>query len=468
MLSRLRPSTRVITRNAAKHLWSRGMASEPTLKETFAAKIPVWQSEIKDIKKMYGDKVLGTCTVEQAYGGMRSVKSMVYETSLLDPVEGIRFRGLTIPECQEKLPKAPGGSEPLPEALLWLLMTGEVPSDAQVKGLIADMNKRAPLPDWIEKTVLNFPKDLHPMTQFSMAILACQKESQFAAAYQKGVKKTEYWGYCFEDMLTCIARLPRIAALIYRNVFFDGKVLPMENTSDMSENFCKMLGYNDPKFIELMRLYLTIHSDHEGGNVSAHTCHLVGSALSDPYLSLSASMNGLAGPLHGLANQEVLRFIKEFKDDMGGKPATPEAVREQCWKVLNSGRVIPGYGHAVLRKTDPRFTCQAEFAKKHIHDDELVKLVQTIYEVAPGVLTEHGKTKNPWPNVDAHSGVLLVHFGMKEENFYTVMFGVGRAIGVLPMLTISRALGFSLERPKSLTTESIKKTMEVMYPHGHT
>jgi citrate synthase len=202
--------------------------------------------------------------------------------------------------------------------------------------------------------------------------------------------------------------------------------------------------------------------------LAAHTCHLVGSALSDPYLSLSAAMNGLAGPLHGLANQEVLTFIKGFKQDMGDKPVTPEAVKEQCWKVLNSGRVIPGYGHAVLRKTDPRFTCQAEFAKKHIKDDEYVKLVQTIYEVAPGVLTEHGKTKNPWPNVDAHSGVLLVHYGMKEEQFYTVMFGVGRALGVLPMLTISRALGFSLERPKSLTTENIKKTMEVMYPHGHT
>ena len=172
----------------------------------------------------------------------------------------------------------------------------------------------------------------------------------------------------------------------------------------MSANFCKMLGYDDPQFIELMRLYLTIHSDHEGGNVSAHTCHLVGSALSDPYLSLSASMNGLAGPLHGLANQEVLRFIKEFKQDMGGKAITAESVKEQCWKVLNSGRVIPGYGHAVLRKTDPRFTCQAEFAKKHIKNDELVDLVQTIYEVAPGVLTEHGK--NPFV-----SSVCFIRYG---------------------------------------------------------
>jgi citrate synthase len=464
----LRASVGKLAGRHAARVFARSMSSEPTLKDVFANKIPVWQKEIKDLKQTYGDKILGTCTVEQAFGGMRSVKSMVYETSLLDPVEGIRFRGLTIPECQKRLPKAKGGQEPLPEALLWLLLTGDVPTQSQTQALIDDMNKRAPLPDWIEQTILNFPKDLHPMTQFSMAILACQRESQFAAAYQKGMKKTEYWVHTYEDMLTCIARLPRIAALIYRNVFKNGDILPGKYDSDMSENFVHMLGFNDPEFIELMRLYLTIHSDHEGGNVSAHTSHLVGSALSDAYLSLSASMNGLAGPLHGLANQEVLRFIKEFKEDMGSAEVTPDKVREQCWKVLKSGRVIPGYGHAVLRKTDPRFTCQAEFAKKHIHNDELVNLVQMMYQVAPEVLTEHGKTKNPWPNVDAHSGVLLVHYGMVEENFYTVMFGVGRAIGVLPMLTISRALGFSLERPKSLTTEAIRKSMEIMYPHGHT
>lgn len=468
MLSKLRTPSRIVGQHAKTFV--RCMSSEQNMKDVFANKIPIWQQQQKEIKTMYGDKILGTCTVEQAYGGMRSVKSMVYETSLLDPVEGIRFRGLTIPECQKQLPKAKGGQEPLPEALLWLLLTSEVPTDAQCQALIADMNKRAVLPEWIEKTILAFPKDLHPMTQFSMGILACQKESEFAAAYQRGMKKNEYWEHTYEDMLTCIARLPRIAALIYRNVFKNGDITPMETGGDMSENFSKMLGFSDPQFIELMRLYLTIHSDHEGGNVSAHTSHLVGSALSDAYLSLSASMNGLAGPLHGLANQEVLRFIKEFQADMKAQnePVTPDAVKRQCWKVLNSGRVIPGYGHAVLRKTDPRFVCQAEFAKKHIKGDELVDLVGLMYEVAPGVLTEHGKTKNPWPNVDAHSGVLLVHYGLTEENFYTVMFGVGRAIGVLPMLTISRALGFSLERPKSLTTEAIKKSMEIMYPHGHT
>merc|ERR1712216_176336 len=306
------------------------------------------------------------------------------------------------------------------------------------------------------------------MGQLSSAILAMQTDSVFAAEYAKGASKAKYWEHTYEDLLNVLARLPEVCALIYQCTYFDGKVAPYDSTTDYSGNFAQMLGFTDEGFHELMRLYIVIHSDHEGGNASAHTCHLVGSTLSDPYLSLCASMNALAGPLHGLANQEVLRFIKGFKEDMGGKAITAESVKEQCWKVLNSGRVIPGYGHAVLRKTDPRFTCQAEFAKKRIKNDELVDLVQTIYEVAPGVLTEHGKIKNPCPNVDAHSGVLLVHYGMKEENFYTVMFGVGRAIGVLPMLTISRALGFSLERPKSLTTESIKKTMQVMYPHGHT
>jgi citrate synthase len=169
-----------------------------------------------------------------------------------------------------------------------------------------------------------------------------------------------------------------------------------------------------------MRMYLSIHADHEGGNVSAHTTHLVGSALSDPFLSLAAGMNGLAGPLHGLANQECLKFQKEIMSKLGQPPYTEEAVRKATWDVLNAGQVVPGYGHAVLRNTDPRFLCQREFAQKHFPNDPLVQLVNLQFKVIPQVLTEHGKTKNPWPNVDAHSGCLLQHFGMTQENFYTV------------------------------------------------
>lgn len=204
-----------------------------------------------------------------------------------------------------------------------------------------------------------------------------------------------------------IAKLPTVAAIIYRNLYRDGtSVTAIDQSKDWSWNFTSMLGYTDPQFTELMRLYLSIHTDHEGGNVSAHTCHLVGSALSDPYLSYAAAMNGLAGPLHGLANQEVLVWIQKSRKELGDNPSDDQ-VREFIWKTLKSGQVLPGYGHAVLRKTDPRYVVQREFALKFLPNDPQFKLVSQIYKIAPSVLLEHGKAKNPWPNVDAHSGVLL-------------------------------------------------------------
>merc|ERR1712134_127193 len=121
----------------------------------------------------------------------------------------------------------------------------------------------------------------------------------------------------------------------------------------------------------------------------------------------------------------------------------------------NAKRVIPGYGHAVLRKTDPRYSAQRVFAQKYLPDDPLFKIVGTVYEVVPDVLLEHGKTKNPWPNVDAHSGVILRHYNLVEEDYYTVLFGVSRAFGVLSQLFWDRALGLPLERPKSVTPEWI-------------
>jgi citrate synthase len=289
-----------------------------------------------------------------------------------------------------------------------------------------------------------------------------QQNSKFAAAYTEGMNKKLYYQPVLEDSLDLLAKLPTLAALIYRGTYHDGVVPAWDASLDYSANFARMLGYNTPDFDELMRIYLVIHSDHEGGNVSAHATHLVGSALSDPYLSYTAGMCGLAGPLHGLANQEVLRWTMAFYDDIKaqGKEITHEAVRDQAWATLNAGKVIPGFGHAVLRKTDPRYTAQREFALTHMPNDPLVHLVSVIYDVVPGVLTEHGKTANPWPNVDAHSGVLLQYYGFTEQNYYTVLFGVSRALGVLSQLYWDRALGFPLERPKSVTTEWIRQNVQ--------
>lgn len=420
--------------------------------------VPGEQARVKSIVSRFGNEQLGTCSVLQAFQGMRSVKSMVCETSLLDANEGIRFRGFTIPECQEKLPSAPGGTQPLPEAMFWLLITGEVPTKEETYKLTADLHERANVPDHVYKIIDAFPKTMHPMAQFSAAVLALQTESNFAKAYSEGVHKSKYWEYYLEDAQNVVACLPPICARIFNNVFRDGvQAAEYDSSLDWSENFCKMIGFDDPQFAELMRLYFTIHTDHEGGNVSAHTTHLVGSALSDCHLSLSAGLNGLAGPLHGLANQEVLRWVKNMQKELDKPNPSAMDVEKFCWDTLNSGKVIPGFGHAVLRKTDPRYMVQREFALAHMPNDPLFRLVSLMYDVVPEVLTKHGKTKNPWPNVDSHSGVLLVHYGLTEEDFYTVLFGMSRAIGVLSNLTISRYLGFSLERPKSVTSEWIEQ-----------
>lgn len=396
----------------------------------------------------------------QVYGGMRGIKGLIWEGSVLDPEEGIRFRGLSIPECQAKLPAAEGGSEPLPESLFWLLLTGEVPSPEQVRVLSKDWASRSAIPKFVEDLIDSLPKSLHPMSQFSIAVTALQNDSKFAQAYQKGMPKTQYWDYTFEDSMDLIAKLPSVAGRIYQNVFKNGKVPAINPEADYGHNLAHVLGFSENKdFVELMRLYLTIHTDHEGGNVSAHTTHLVGSALSDPYLSLAAGLNGLAGPLHGLANQEVLRWTLKLRDAVG-VDASDETIKDYIWSTLKSGQVVPGYGHAVLRKTDPRYSCQREFALKHLPSDPMFQLVSKLYNLVPGILTEHGKTKNPWPNVDAHSGVLLQHYGLVEQDFYTVLFGVSRAIGVLSQLIWDRALGMPLERPKSLSTQDILKIVQ--------
>jgi citrate synthase len=298
------------------------------------------------------------------------------------------------------------------------------------------------------------------MTQFVVGVMALQTESQFAKKYAQGLSKKDYWEAVFDDSMDLIARLPRVAAYIYRRKYKFGDHIQPNGLLDWAGNFAHMLGYEDDTFKELMRLYMTIHADHEGGNVSAHATHLVGSALSDPYLSFAAGMNGLAGPLHGLANQEVVKWIFEMQEELKTELPAKEQIEEYVKKTLSAGKVVPGYGHAVLRQTDPRFTAQMEFGKKHMPDDKLVQTVWNIYEAVPPILQSLGKIKNPWPNVDAHSGSLLVHFGMKEYEYYTVLFGVSRALGVLASLCWDRALGFAIERPKSVTTDLVKKWLK--------
>lgn len=427
------------------------------IKDRFKEKADALNSDIKKLLAEHGDYKVGEITIAQVYQGMRGMTGLITETSLLDANEGIRFRGYSIPELREQLPKAEGGTEPLPEGLFHLMLLGELPNQEDVDHLSAVWARRSHVPNYVFDVIESLPANTHPMTQFSIGVMALQRESIFVKEYAKGINKKEYWDFIYEDTMNLIARLPRVAAYIYRRKYKNGDHIQPNGMLDWAGNFAHMLGYEDKRFYALMRLYMTIHADHEGGNVSAHTTHLVGSALSDPYLAFAAGLNGLAGPLHGLANQEVIRWIEEMCKELGTELPSKDQIADYIKKTLNEGKVVPGYGHAVLRKTDPRFTAQMEFGKTHCPDDTLVQTVWNVYEVAPAILEATGKIKNPWPNVDAHSGALLKHFGLVEEDFYTVLFGVSRSLGVLASLCWDRALGFPIERPKSVTTEYLQR-----------
>lgn len=429
-----------------------------SIKNKFSEKAIPEAVKIKEFIKAHGDKVIGSYTIDDIYGGMKGITGLVTETSLLDSNEGIRFRGYSIPELRDNLQHfVEGGNEPLPEAIFFLMLMGELPSNDDVQALTNNWARRAIVPRHVFNVLDALPRTTHPMSQFTIAIMAMQTESVFAAAYRKGINKKEYWDPIYEDVMNLIARLPRVAAYIYRRTYKNDEHIEPDPKLDWAGNFGHMLGYDDPAFAELMRLYMTIHSDHEGGNVSAHTTHLVGSALSDPYLSFAAAMNGLAGPLHGLANQEVVRWLQAMCSSLNTKRPTKEQIAQYVKDTLAQGQVVPGYGHAVLRKTDPRFVSQMGFAKRHMPDDDMVNTVWNVYEVVPPILESLGKVKNPWPNVDAHSGALLQHYGLVEEDFYTVMFGVSRSLGVMASLCWDRVLALPIERPKSITTEALRK-----------
>ncbi|KAL2217030.1 putative citrate synthase Cit1 [Thermoascus aurantiacus ATCC 26904] len=428
--------------------------AEPDLKTTLKEVIPEKRELLKQAKER-GDEVIGDLKISHVIGGMRSLKAMLWEGSVLDPEEGIRFHGRTIKDCQRELPKGPSGTEMLPEAMFWLLLTGKVPSTAQIRAFSRELAEKSHLPQHILNLIKSFPKDMHPMTQLAVAVGALNTESVFAKAYEKGLSKADYWEPTFEDSISLLAKIPRVAALVFRPDEIDTVgTQVLDPNQDWAYNFAVLLGKGGKEnadFHDLLRLYLALHGDHEGGNVSAHTTHLVGSALSDPFLSYSAGLMGLAGPLHGLAAQEVLRWILDMREKIGDN-FTDQDVRDYLWATLNSGRVVPGYGHGVLRKPDPRFQALMDFAasRPDVLANPVFKLVKKNSEIAPAVLTEHGKTKNPHPNVDAASGVLFYHYGFQKPLYYTVTFGVSRAIGPLVQLIWDRALGLPIERPKSI------------------
>jgi len=421
-----------------------------TFKERLSELIPIKRNILKNLVKEHGDTVISHVTVEQALGGLRGINCLLCDTSSVELDKGLIVREIPIRHLTDKFP----------EEIFFLLASSEKPDKEGIDEFKNELAKRSEVPGYVWDILKAMPKDSHPMTMLSTAILSMQKESAFYKEYSEGLKKDSFWEPTVEDALNIMAKTPSIAAYIYRLRYNKGDRIFFDPNLDWAGNYANMLGIDDPNddFKDLIRLYLVLHCDHESGNVSAFTSSVVSSALSDPYLAVSAGLNGLAGPLHGLANQECLKWILQVYERFDGVPSD-DVLRKFAWDTLKSGQVIPGYGHAVLRVTDPRFTALYNFGKNNLPNDDIFRVVQKVFEIVPQVLTEQGKAKDPWPNVDAVSGSLLYHYGIKEFDYYTVMFGVSRIMGMLAQTIYNRAMMLPITRPKSFTTEWLRRTV---------
>lgn len=411
-------------------------------------KIDIWRKEAKDILAKGGEKNMSEVTISQAYGGMRGIRALICDTSRVPQDQGLIVRGRPLKEIINNTP----------EEVYYLLLTGELPDAEELKSFSENLKTRKFVPETVWNCIKAMPKDSHPMTMLSTAIMVLQNESLFVREYDKGMRKEDYWKPTLEDSLNLVAKIPAIAAAIYRIKYNKGEIIEPDPEMDLAGDYVHMLGLegtNKEEFNSLMRIYLVAHCDHEGGNVSAFTTQTINSALSDVYLSLAGGFNGLAGPLHGLANQECLKFILDMMNKFGGTPTKEQAI-QQVKETMDAGKVIPGYGHAVLRITDPRFEAFLEFGKKYLPENPVFKTVSILFDVVPNELKKIEKIKNPWPNVDAASGSMLYHYGLREFSYYTVVFAVSRSLGLTAQAVMNRALMHPIIRPKSVTTQYIK------------
>jgi citrate synthase len=415
------------------------------LHDIFAQQVDTLRAQRDELVKSRGDKVISEITVAQAFGGMREVRALVCDTSDVDPERGLIIRGTPVLDLINRTP----------EEIFFLLLIGRLPDQKEATATREAIAHAPRVSETAWRAIEALPKDSHPVTMLSAGILTLEHESAMAKAVSHGTPKKEIWRAALDDALRLMHALPTIAAGVYRIRYHRGPRLAYDPVLDWAQNFCRMLGHHEEDFEKAMRIAAILQSDHEGGNVCAFTCHTVGSVLSNPYLAVSAGFNGLAGPLHGRSAQESTQWQLDAMLRYGAAPDEKE-IENYTWVTLNSGRVVPGHGHAVLRGADPRFTAMVDFGKKHFADDPLFVTVERMSRVVPAVLKKQGKAKNPYPNVDFGMGMVWHHFGVTELEFYTVPFAISLAMGMLAQLVWNRALGTPINRPRSVTMEQLR------------
>lgn len=428
--------------------------------DEIANRLPEYERRILKLVEQNGKTSVANVTVDSIFNGMRNLDVLISDISYVDKNNGLYIRNHQISEVISKLPKSSVTKMPYIGGLYYLLMVGEFPTKVQALEVEKEWSLRvSKIPNYVFKIISTMPKDSHPMTLLSQAVLALQNCSSFDKKYHLEINKNSNWESALEDAFNLTAQLPIIAAYIYRWKYFNETKIPEYDINlDYADNLARMMCVSDKNsYADFLRLYFILHSDHGVGNVSAHTMQLVGSTLASPFYAFSASLDALAGPLHGLASQECLDWLLKILEKFNGKPSKSELIKFVSDEI-NAGKIIPGYSHALLRVIDPRFILLLNYANDNFFNDQLVSLTNSIYKIVSSKLAT--KTPNPHPNIDAISGLMQYHYGITQSNFYTVFFGLSRSLGLTANYVWSRAIKTPLERPNSISLETLEKKVK--------
>lgn len=383
--------------------------------------------------------VLLEVTSDHLNTGMRGVPVGTCRTSFVTPSEGVHYCGYPITELAAFAP----------EDIIYLLFNKELPTSEQSAQIRSELAQRATIPGDLESVLHALPTTGHPMDWLSVGIHALGM-----------IETANDWR---SDAMNLIARMPRLMGLVFRIREGRTENIPADDPDaslvDRFVNTLDLDGIDKEKMTRVISTYLVLHMDHGGGNLSTFTGKAIASGHATIYSAMAGAMNALSGPLHGRANQSCLEFVLRV--------GTSDAAKVEAFvrAELAAKRPVFGFGHAVLRTEDPRATAQFALGEEICPEDENFKIIKTLREVAPRVLSENPKISNPNANVDIASGALLHHIGLTDPTYYTTFFGWARVAGIGAQIVDERSVmrngkGTPLYRPKYIAEEQSLRHVE--------
>ena len=417
-----------------------------SLARLFADRADVLNAQLKELIAQHGSKPIDVVTVATAYSGAR-VQVVPCETSRVHPDTGVAYAGIPITSVQRLLP----------EEIFFLLLLGRVPTEDEKICLMGEIEHKGELIDRksVAQVLCAMPKGSDPMALFTSGLMVMSRQSHFSESYGATAKK-ELWRPTLDDGLTVIAQVGELAAMVWDVMHGGCGELPLSEALDLGGRLAdQLVPIAGDSLRDAIRLHLNLHADHESGNVSAFLAFVAGSAHANPFEILATGALGLSGPLHGRASEQAFAFVDAALSKLG-PDANDDQVNAFVRAHLASGKVVPGFGHAVLRAIDPRAVILYEFGAKLSGGGPQFAMAEKLRRLVPPLLIEQGKAKNPYPNVDAVSGSLLATLGVDDPKFFTVLFAVARSIGIMAQAVIARALVLPIVRPESVAMAEVE------------